>query len=158
MFKCIFLNWNVWISLKMSLNVVPWVRINNIQAFVQIINWRRPGDKPLPDPMMFGYYLNQRWLVTLPQWGNRISPETSLFQMTRKIRYQTNVIINTLFLIRRKWCIFDPFVWIHHMNGVDIYCSVRRQVISILCIMDVSFMFIARKDFKYLRHLSVTKW
>ena len=46
-FKCIFLNENVWISLKISLNFVPKVRINNIPAFVQIKAWRRLGDKPL---------------------------------------------------------------------------------------------------------------
>ena len=33
-FKCIFLNENVWISLKISLKFVPNVRINNIPALV----------------------------------------------------------------------------------------------------------------------------
>ena len=32
-FKCIFLNENVWIVPKISLNFIPEVRINNIQAF-----------------------------------------------------------------------------------------------------------------------------
>ena len=45
-FKCIFLNENVWISLKF----VPKVRINNIPALVQIMDWHRPGDKPLSEP------------------------------------------------------------------------------------------------------------
>ena len=51
-FKCTFLNLNVWISLTISLKVVPKVRINNIPALVQILAWRRPGDKPLSEPMM----------------------------------------------------------------------------------------------------------
>ena len=51
-FKCIFLNENARISLKISLKVVPKVRINNIPALVQIMAWRRPGDKPLSEPMM----------------------------------------------------------------------------------------------------------
>ena len=51
-FKCIFLNENVWIALKISLEFVPKVRINNIPALVQIMAWRRPGDKPLSEPMM----------------------------------------------------------------------------------------------------------
>ena len=42
MFNCIFLNENVWISLKMSLKFVPEVRINNVAAFVQIMAWRPP--------------------------------------------------------------------------------------------------------------------
>ena len=51
-FKCIFLNENEWTSLKISLTFVPNVRINNIPALVQIMAWRRPGDKPLSEPMI----------------------------------------------------------------------------------------------------------
>ena len=51
-FKCIFLNENLWILLKISLKFVPKVRTNNILALVHIMAWRRPGDKPLCDPMM----------------------------------------------------------------------------------------------------------
>ena len=45
-FKCIFLNENVWIPIKISLKFVPKGLINNIPALVQIMAWRRPGDKP----------------------------------------------------------------------------------------------------------------
>ena len=51
-FKCISLNENACISLKISLIFVPKVRINNIPVLVQIMAWRRPGDKPLSEPMM----------------------------------------------------------------------------------------------------------
>ena len=51
-FKCIFLNENVWLSLKISLKFVPEVRINNIPALIQIMAWRRPGAKPLSEPIM----------------------------------------------------------------------------------------------------------
>ena len=51
-FKCISLNENMWISLKISLKFVPKDRINNIPALVQIMAWRRPGDKPLSEPVM----------------------------------------------------------------------------------------------------------
>ena len=51
-FKCIFLNENVWFPTKISLKFVPKVPINNIQALVLIMAWRRPGDKPLSEPMM----------------------------------------------------------------------------------------------------------
>ena len=66
--KCIFLNENARISLKMSLKFVPKVRINNIPALVQIMAWRRPGDKPLSEPMMFS--LLTHICVTRPQWVN----------------------------------------------------------------------------------------
>ena len=45
--KYIFLNEDVWILLKISLKYVPEVWINNIPTLVQILAWRRPGDKPL---------------------------------------------------------------------------------------------------------------
>ena len=55
-FKCIFLNENVRISIKISLKFVPKDPINNIPALVQIMAWRRPGDKPWSAP---SHYLNQ---------------------------------------------------------------------------------------------------
>ena len=51
-FKCIFLNENIWISLMISLKFVPNVPINNIPALVQIMAWGRSGDKPLSEPIM----------------------------------------------------------------------------------------------------------
>ena len=66
-FKCIFLNENVWILLNISLKFVPMVRINNIPSLVQIMAWRRSGDKPLSEPMMV--ILLTRICVTRPQWA-----------------------------------------------------------------------------------------
>ena len=50
--RCIFLNENSWILSNISLKFVPRVPINNIPALVQIMAWRRPGAKPLSEPMM----------------------------------------------------------------------------------------------------------
>ena len=41
---------------------------DNILALVQIMAWRRPGDKPLSEPMMFS--LLTHICVTRPQWVN----------------------------------------------------------------------------------------
>ena len=68
-FKCIFLNENVWIPIKISLKFVPKVQINNIPALVQILAWRRTGDKPLSEPMMVS--LLTHICVTLPQLVNK---------------------------------------------------------------------------------------
>ena len=38
--------------MKISLKFVPKGSINNIPALVQIMAWRRTGDKPLSEPMM----------------------------------------------------------------------------------------------------------
>ena len=52
--KGIFMNENLWISLKISLKFVYKVPINNIPALVQIMAWRWPGDKPLSEQIMVG--------------------------------------------------------------------------------------------------------
>ena len=51
-FKCISLNESVWISIEISLKLVPKVSMNNIPTLVQIMAWRRSGDKPISEPMM----------------------------------------------------------------------------------------------------------
>ena len=65
-FKRIFLNENVTISIKTSLRFVPKGPINNNPALFQIMAWRRPGDKPLFEPMMVN--LVTHVCVTRPQW------------------------------------------------------------------------------------------
>ena len=64
-FKWIFLNENVLIPIKISLKFVPKGPINNIPALVQIMAWRRPGDKPLSEPKMAS--LPTRICVARPQ-------------------------------------------------------------------------------------------
>ena len=65
-FKCIFLNENVWISIKISLKFIPKGPINNIPALVKIMAWRRPGDKPLSEAMIVN--LPTHICVFRPQW------------------------------------------------------------------------------------------
>ena len=70
-FKRIFLNENVWISFKNSLKFVLYSPINNIPALVQIMAWRRPGDKPLAETMMVR--LPMHICITRPQWVKPMS-------------------------------------------------------------------------------------
>ena len=57
-FKCIFLNENVWIFNKISLKFVPEAPSNTIPALVQVMAWRWSGDKPLSQPMMVRWPLH----------------------------------------------------------------------------------------------------
>ena len=77
-FKCILLNESVWITIKNPLKFVLKGPINNIPALVQIRAWRRPGDKPLSEPMLVS--LPTHICVTRPHWVNR-----------RLIRYQNHL-------------------------------------------------------------------
>ena len=52
LFKCIFLNENLWTSIKTSLKFVSKSPINNYPALVQIMAWRQTSDKALSLPMM----------------------------------------------------------------------------------------------------------
>ena len=87
-FKCIFLNENVWNSLKISLKFVPKVRINNIPALVLIVAWRRPGDKPLSEPMM----------VNLPTHICATRPRVNSSPPLAKMGLTSLVILSTIFL------------------------------------------------------------
>ena len=74
-FKCIFSNEKVWISINVSLTFVPNGPINNIPALVQIVAWRRSGDKPLFPPMMASLLKHicvpwPQWVIMMPWHGN----------------------------------------------------------------------------------------
>ena len=84
-FKWIFLNENEWISINISLKFVPKAEIDNIPALVQIMAWRRPGYKPLSEPMMVS--LLTHICVTRPQWVNML----------------TYIIIHCIRISRQQW-------------------------------------------------------
>ena len=88
-FKWVFLNENVWISINISLKFVPRGSINNIPTLVQVMAWRRPGDKPLSEPMMVE--LPTHICVTRPQWvkSNKLLNTRSNFRSLR--RHDTTV-------------------------------------------------------------------
>ena len=65
-FKYIFLNKNILNLAKISLKFVPKGPVYNIPALVQIMAWRRPGYKPLSEPMVVR--LLTQICVTRPQW------------------------------------------------------------------------------------------
>ena len=103
-FKLIFLNENVWIAVKISLKFVPRCPINNIPAMVQIMAWRRPGDKPLSEPMMVS--LPTHLCVTWPQW---VKPPMVPLKFLMKTSYRARSpsgdrgIGDFIILIALKW-------------------------------------------------------
>ena len=65
-FKCISLNENIWILIKMSLKFVPKVPTSSNPALVQIMASRRLGAKPYSEPMLVT--LLKHIYVTRPHW------------------------------------------------------------------------------------------
>ena len=51
-FKTIFLNENHRIQIQIPPKIFPRTTIDNKPALVQVMAWRRTGDKPLPEPML----------------------------------------------------------------------------------------------------------
>ena len=81
-FKCIFLNENVWISIKISLKFVPKDPINNIPALIRDGSMTKPclprvAAQPQMTLSFFKPYLSPRWrycdvmtqLDKTPQWA-----------------------------------------------------------------------------------------
>ena len=96
-FKCILLNENVWIPIKISLNFVTKGPINNIPSLVQIMVWRRPGAKPLSEPMMVS--LLTHICVTQPEWVNQ-----NWSKLTPFILYtQTECVMLTTLSLQKAW-------------------------------------------------------
>ena len=85
-FKCIFVNENVWIPIKISLKFVPKGPINNIPALVQIMAWRHAGDKPLSEPKMVS--LPTHICVTRPEWDNGQTARNDLLSAFKMSEYR----------------------------------------------------------------------
>ena len=54
-FRCISVNEKVFILIQTSLKFVPKCPIDNKPALFQIMAWRRIGDKPLFEPMLYRF-------------------------------------------------------------------------------------------------------
>ena len=98
--KRIFINENVRISIKISLKFVPKCPINNIQALVRIMAWRRPGDKPLSESMLVS--LLTHICVTQPQWVNTIN--ASILPIHSKTYWVYSIGGDTSFTIYGMLC------------------------------------------------------
>ena len=93
-FNCISLIENIWTPIKISLKFVSVGPINNIPALVRIMLWRRPGDKPLSEPMMDS--LPMHICVIRPQWVN-------ILRLTQNCCHFTDDIFKSIFLNENVW-------------------------------------------------------
>ena len=92
-FEMDFLKWKKkGISIKISLKFVPKGPLNNIRALVQIMAWRRPGAKPLSEPILIR--LPMHICGARPQWVNTID--------SRFIAVIYNMIVHTAPQLQRQ--------------------------------------------------------
>ena len=77
---------------------------NNIPASVQIMAWRRSGDKPLTEPMMIG--LVTHICVTRPQWVKRHQISYISQQQTFNVAMTTKIAGKSRTMTSSNWNIF----------------------------------------------------
>ena len=103
-FKCPFLNKNVWIQIEISLRSIPKDPISNISALLKIMARRRPGDKPLCKPMMVSLLMhtcislcpNQLSTLTHSLWWRHNGRDSFLNHQPR------DCLLNRLFRLTSK--------------------------------------------------------
>ena len=95
-----FLEWKCMNFNYISLKFVPRGPINNIPTLVQVMAWRRPGDKPLPESMMVR--LPTHICVTRPQWikwsrgnsfENLATPDFKQMTIWLKYKYSVKLLL-----------------------------------------------------------------
>ena len=113
-FKCIFLNENIWVSIKISLKFVRQCPINNVPTLIQVMTWHRPGDKSLSEPMVVR--LPTHLYVTRPQWVlNKLSIRRWFRMQCRKV-----AVKNIENFHHSKSTVTDGNTWRHrNMNGIS---------------------------------------
>ena len=84
-FTCILFNENCCILIKFSLKYVRKGPDDNNPALVQIMAWRRSGDKSLSEPMMIS--LPMHICVIRPQWVNKFRRSMSSVLFYGKYMY-----------------------------------------------------------------------
>ena len=103
-FKRIFLKGNIRISTKNSLKFVPKGLVNKIPTLVLIMAWRRPGDKPLSEPMMVS--LPTHICITRPQWVNWYFTIFTQVKLNISINVSNFEMSNIICMIMVKFAIF----------------------------------------------------
>ena len=117
-----FLQWKCLNSDTNSLKFVPKGPINNIPALVQKMAWRRPGNKPLSEPMMVNLLMHI--CVTRPQWVNVIFSSLGSLSQTPSIslrRYGGNTVCAVQSVTTRH-------IHISHARGT--YFDIKRSTMA----------------------------
>ena len=126
-FKCIFLNENVSISIKIPLKFVPKGPINNIPALVQIMAWHRSGDKPLSEPMMVSILTHI--CITRPQWVRAINKNMLSLFSNHNSQGPSNLHSIRLFLLFTK----NYMPKVHLAMVFELLIKISKKYACFLC-------------------------
>ena len=119
-FKCIFVNENDRIPIRISLKFVPRCPFDNKAALVQVMDWHRTGAKPLPEPMM-----TQSKLVQVMAWCSQATSHylsqcwprlMSFYGVTRP---QCVKALHAIYFNRNK-NMYLQFLWFLHTDMTQV--------------------------------------
>ena len=119
-FKRIFVTENVRILIKISLEFVPKGPTNNIPTLVQIMDRRRPGDKPLSEPIMV--------ILLTYRWASLGLKESRLALVFSRVLVQ--VVFHT-YSIRFSYLIPEEYGWIRQ-NSIFNWKTVFQTLYEML--------------------------
>ena len=94
--KCFSMKENFWILNKIQLKYVPCGIFHNMAALVQIMGWRRSGDKPLSEPMagrFTGAYMRHSMGYTIERNEKPVDIYHRFHANTDECLYQSDVTI-----------------------------------------------------------------
>ena len=134
-----FRNENVSISIKILLEFILKCPINNIPAFVQILAWRRLGDKPLSEPIMI--ILLTHIYVTGPQWVKvklnyvanytSIQDHSTILNAVQLVAQITHIHNDTYYFT------FSRTLWFLVMN--EWYMNLPNHIWTCLSLLDIRY-------------------
>ena len=113
-FKGIFLNETDKIPIQISLKLVPRSPIDNKSALVQVMAWRRTGDKPLPEPMMTPAV---HWRIYAALGGDelRLTEHFALVNSSLLILLLGCYLFGTWRYLKQCWLIHNRIPWTHEI-------------------------------------------
>ena len=118
---------------------IPKGPINNMPVLVQIMAWRRPGDKPLSEPMMVS--LPTHVCVIRPQWVNLLRPNDNMLNavLPRNAFVRCLQATFTRSNIDWSWVIVANCLNMHDENASNMLFNLRTRP-------------------QYVKHDDVIKW
>ena len=102
--------------------------INNIISLVQIMAWRRQGDKPLSEPMVFIYW---RIYVSLSlnELNKKSQPGVSDANWTHRTPVMHKIILwDIIIVLRSQRCIFRSLKPLNVEHVYDLQLSTRQNI------------------------------
>ena len=137
------LNENVWMLLKIWLKCFPKFWINNIPILVQIMAWRRPGDKRLYEPMMVWstdaymrhsasksekcrYFCNN-WIIP-PGWFSRNGRNTIASDVLGNTWHQSSWSSYSAKIALHKMINLSECVWLHGFLIYNLCAKIIHQI------------------------------